>query len=193
MKPALVLVVIAAIAAAMALPRGTASAEAAPFDRTCATHAEGPAGGSGPPYGKGDVRFGRLYFLGLARRHSWRLRRGADGVLKIPVVLREGAPVTVRITPLGRARARLDFDVEQWRREGRRVAAGDGQRAVRFHACPASTPRFTDGQPLGPWTGYPGGFLVDRPGCARLTVNGAGMPTVRRRVALGVAPRRCRA
>ena len=81
----------------------------------------------------------------------------------------------------------------QWGREGRRVADGDGQRAVRFHACPADTRRFTDGNPLGPWTGYPGGFLVDRPGCARLTATAAGMRTVRRRVALGVAVSRCRA
>src|SRR5688500_10163276 len=98
---------MAAIAVAVALARGSASADAPPFDRTCATHAEGPAGNDGPPYGRGDVRFGRLYFIGLARRHNWRLRRGADGTLKIPVVLREGAPVTVRITPLGRTRARL--------------------------------------------------------------------------------------
>jgi hypothetical protein len=64
--------------------------------------------------------------------------------------------------------------------------------AVRFHACPAQTRRFTDGKPLGPWTGYPGGFLVDHPGCARLTVTAPGMRTVRRRIALGVAVARCR-
>lgn len=154
---------------------------------------EGPAGGPGPPYSSQDVRFGRLYFLTLDRNHRWRQRRGADGVLKIPVVVGAGEPVAVRITPLGRARARLDFDMAQWRREGRRVADGDGRRAVRFHACPPTTRRFTDGRPLGPWTGYPGGFLVDRPGCARLTATAAGMRTVRRRVALGVAVSRCRA
>ncbi len=113
-----------------------------------------------------------------------------DGTLKISVVVLSGAPVTVRITPLGRTRARLDFDMAQWRRDGRRVANGDGQRAVRFHACPPGTRRFTDGT-LDPWTGYPVGFLVGRPGCARLTVAAAGMRTVRRRVALGVAVSRC--
>lgn len=193
-RPASALFVAVAAAAALptAVARYPAGAATAPLDRTCATRAEGPAAGAGPPYGSHDVRFGRLFFLGLDRRHSWRQRRGADGTLKIPVVVSEGPPVTVRIMPLGRARARLDFDVAQWRREGRRVAGGDGQRAVRFHACPASTPRFTDGKPLGTWTGYPGGFLVDRPGCARLTVSAEGMRTVRRRVALGVAPARCR-
>lgn len=100
--------------------------------------------------------------------------------------------MTVRITPLGRTQARLDFNPAQWSRRGRRVAAGDGQRVVRFHACSADTRRFTDGKPLGPWTGYPGGFLIDRPGCATLTISARGAPTVRRRVALGVAVARCR-
>ena len=183
----------AAAVAVAALGAGSAALAEAPFHRTCATHAEGPANGPEPPYSSRDVRFGRLIFIGLDRRHAWRLRRGADGTLKIPVVVREGAPVTVRITPLGRTRARLDFDMSQWRRTGRRVADGDGQRAVRFEACPADTRRFSDGRPLGPWTGYPGGFLVDRPGCARLTATAPGMRTVRRRIALGVAVARCRA
>lgn len=163
----------------------------APFDRTCATDA-GRMRAPGPPYTSADARFGRLFFIGLDRRHRWRLRRGMDGTLKIPVVVLSGAPVTVRITPLGRTRARLDFNMAEWRRDGRRVANGDGQRAVRFHTCPPGTRRFTDGT-LNPWTGYPGGFLVDRPGCARLTVAAHGMRTVRRRVALGVAVSRCRA
>ncbi|HEV2787220.1 MAG TPA: hypothetical protein VGV67_12560 [Solirubrobacteraceae bacterium] len=184
---------MAAVAATAGFAPAQAGADAAPFDRTCATRAEGPGARPGPPYSSHDVRFGRLFFLGLGRHHGWRPRRGADGTLKIPVVVHEGAPVTVRITPLGRTRARLDFDVRQWRREGRRVADGYGQRAVRFHACPAGTPRFIDGKPLGVWTAYPGGFLVDRPGCARLTASGKGMRTVVRRVALGVAPSRCRA
>ena len=179
--------------AAVALAAGSTAPADAPFDRTCATHAEGPANGPDPPYSRRDVRLGRLYFIGLDRRHAWRLWRGADGTLKIPVVVREGAPVTVRITPLGRTRARLDFDMSQWRRTGRRVADGAGHRAVRFHACPADTRRFSDGRPLGPWTGYPGGFLVDRPGCARLTATAPRMRTVRRRIALGVAVARCRA
>lgn len=188
---AFVLVVVAVVAAAVALSGMAAAGDDAPFDRTCATDA-GRMTPPGPPYRAGDVRLGRLYFLGLGRRHRWRLRRGADGTLKIPVVVGDGEPVTVRIMPLGRTRARLDFDMAQWAREGRRVADGDGQRAVRFHTCPAGTVRFTDGTP-SPWTGYPGGFLVDRPGCARLTVTAKGMRTVRRRIALGVAVSRCRA
>lgn len=191
MRLAFVLVVTAVVAAAVAFSGTAAAGDGAPFDRTCATNA-GRMTPPGPPYSSQDVRFGRLFFLGLDRHHRWRLRRGMDGTLKIPVVVGDGEPVTVRITPLGRTRARLDFDVAQWRREGRRVADGYGQRAVRFHTCPSGTVRFIDGTP-SPWTGYPGGFLVDRPGCARLTVTAKGMRTVRRRVALGVAVSRCRA
>lgn len=180
-------------AVALAAPTGgSGPGDEAPFDRTCPTRAEGPANGTEPPYGHGDVRLGRLFFIGLDRPQRWRQRRGADGTLKIPVAVREGAPVTVRIRPIGRTRARLDFDMAQWRRTGRRVADGDGQRAVRFHACPADTTRFSDGKPIGAWTGYSGGFLVDRPGCVRIVAFGRGMSTVRRRAALGVPIARCR-
>lgn len=192
MRLAFAVVVVVPVVLAIASAGSPAADGDAPFERTCATRAEGPTRGAGPPYGRADVRLGRLFFVGLDRRHRWQLRRGADGTLKIPVVVGEGEPVTVRITPLGRTRARLDFDTAQWRRQARRAADGDGQRAVRFHACPADTRRFTDGNPLGRWTGYPGGFLVDRPGCARLTAGGPSMRTVRRRIALGVAVSRCR-
>jgi len=188
----MLLALTAASGFAAAAPGGSFVSEEAPFDRTCPTRVEGPAGGPQAPYGRRDVRFGRLIFIGLDRPQRWRQRRGADGTMKIPVVLREGTAVTVTIRPIGRTRARLDFDREEWTRTGRRVAGGDGQRAVRFHACPANTPRFSDGRPIGPWTGYNGGFLVDRPGCVRLTVSAEAMPTMRRRAALGVPVSRCR-
>lgn len=183
----------AAVAAVLALAPATATSRPGHYQRTCDTHAEGPLTTAEPPVRAQDVRLHRLVFIGLDRRHRWQPPHpGSSGTLKIPVRIREGSPVTVRITPLGRTRARLDFNPERWSRRDRRVAAGDGQRVVRFHACPADTRRFTDGRPLGPWTGYPGGFLVDRPGCATLTVSARGTPTVRRRVALGVAVARCR-
>lgn len=186
----------AAVTAVLALALAPAAATSRPghYQRTCDTHAEGPLTTAEPSLGPNDVRFGRLVFIGLDRRHRWQPPHpGSSGTLKIPVRIREGSPVTVRITPLGRTQARLDFNPERWSRRGRRVAAGDGQRVVRFHACPADTKRFSDGRPLGPWTGYPGGFLVDRPGCATLTVTTHGTPTVRRRIALGVAIAGCRA
>ena len=171
-----------ALAAILATAGSAASAPAAPFDRRCITHAEGPPTSRTPPYHASDVRLGRVFFLGLGRRHRWQLRRGADGILKVPVMVGEVTPVTVTIAPIGRTRARLNFDVVEWGRAGRRVADGDGQRAVRFHACPANRPRFSDGKPLGPWTGYNGGFLVDRPGDA------AGAPSDRARRVAGALP-----
>jgi hypothetical protein len=184
-------VVLAATALAGAATTSSGAGQRQPFDRTCLTRAEGPGNSRTPPYSRQDVRFGPLFFIDLGREQQWRQTRGADGTLKIPVVLRTGPPVTVRIAPIGRTSARLDFDMSEWSRQGRHAAAGDGQRIVRFHACPRGTRRFTDHKPLGAWTFYPGGFLVDRPGCVRLTATGKGMRTVRRRVALGVPPSRC--
>jgi hypothetical protein len=94
--------------------------------------------------------------------------------------------VTLRIVPLGRTRARLDYDRSAWR-DPRRA----GQRAIRFESCPPDTPRFDGSGPLGEITGYNGGFRVRQGGCARLVARSPGEPTVRRRVALGVPPRRC--
>ena len=168
-------------AATLALIAATSSG--GPFARTCDTRAEGPRGPAFAPDPDRDVALGRVAFLGL------RDRRGTSGdppVAKVPVVIAAGAPVTVRITPLRRTRARLDFDVDAWRREGRA-----GQRAVRFVPCAPQTPRFTDGEPVGDHTFYPGGFLIRRKGCARLVARAPGEPAVRRRVALGVPPRRC--
>jgi hypothetical protein len=97
----------------------------------------------------------------------------------------------VRLVELGRTRARLDFDRDDDRGQRRTVARGNGQRSVTFEPCPPDTPRFTDGRPIGNQTGYPGGVLVGRPGCARLVARAPGEDVVRRRVALGVPPRRC--
>jgi hypothetical protein len=157
-----------------------------PFTRTCDTRAEGPQPDAGP--GAGSVRLGRLYFLSRGVRELPPGHRGSDPTVKLPVAIATGRPVTVRVPRA--ARARLDFDHEASARR-RRVATGDGQRAVRFEACPPDTRRFSDGRPLGRWTFYPGGFLVARPGCVRVTARGPGMDTARARLALGVPRRRC--
>ena len=166
-----------------------ALAAAAPaYDRTCGTRAEGPP----PDYTPRatDTALGRVRFLARGeRRLPQRPHDGSDPSVKLPVGVRTGRPVTVRVRPAGPAR--LDFDIESASRGPRRVADGDGQVAVRFHACPPDTRRFSDGRPLGPWTMYPGGFLVARPGCVRLTARGAGMRTRTATIALGVPRRRC--
>ena len=174
---------------ALAVARATAMS-APDATRTCDTHAEGPYGQSQPPSAR-DVTLGRVTFIGLGRRIPWGRPLHGDPTAKIPVVIRAGAPVTVRIRPLRRTRARLDFDPSEWRARRRSIARGAGQRSVRFEPCPPDTKRFTDGRPLGEETFYPGGFLVARRGCARLIARAPGEDVVRRRVALGVPPRRC--
>ncbi len=156
------------------------------FVRTCDTRVEGPPGRY-EPRPRHDVITGRVLFLGLRDRIP-----PSHGVVKTPATVTTGEPVTVRIEPLGRTRARLDFDPREWQRERRSIARGDGQRVVVFEPCPPETPRFTDGEPVGDHTGYNGGFLIGRPGCARLIARAPGEATVRRRIALGVRPRRCR-
>ena len=173
-----------AVALAAALPPPDAV-------RTCDTRAEAPGS---PPFvarAASDVTLGRVTFLGLARRAPIGRPARGDPTAKIPVVIRTGAPVTVRIRPLGRTRARLDFDRGEWRDRNRTIARGAGQRTVRFEPCPPDTEHFSDGRPLGDHTFYPGGFIVARAGCARLVARAPGEETVRRRVAIAVPPRRC--
>ena len=180
----------AALTLAMAFAGGEPAAE---YTRTCSTHVEGPSTEPYEPDPRRDVVLGRVVFLGLGRFvPAPRLRKDTDPIAKVPVMVEAGTPVTVRIVPLRRTRARLDFDRREWRRRERRIATGAGQRSVRFDACPPETPRFIDGKPLGEQTGYNGGFLIARRGCARLVARAPGEEVVRRRVALGVRPRRCR-
>jgi hypothetical protein len=159
-----------------------------PFERTCATRAETSRADESPR--AGAVRLGRLAFAAHGVEQMARGVNGSDPTVKLPVALRIGPPVTVRLRRS--ARARLDFDNEESGSRRRRVASGDGQLAVRFEACPRGTRRFSDGRPHGRWTFYPGGFLVARAGCVSVTARGRGMRTARTRLALGVPLRRCR-
>ena len=60
--------------------------------------------------------------------------------------------------------------------------------AVRFEACAADHPAFSYDGPVGPITGFSGGFDLKRPGCVPLEVRVAGRPTVRARVAVRRRP-----
>ena len=183
---ALVLVTVIAAAAAKDLP----SAE---FDRVCKTHAEGAEPQDvALPDRRRDVVAGRVSIT-FARVAARRLPRRKPPynprawILKTPVIIRTGSPVVVRVAARDRPYIALDFDVERWR-EGHRTAQ-DGQSSVRFHACPPDTKRFSDGKPLGAWTGYAGGLIVERRRCVTFEFLEQGKPTVRRRVGFG---RRCR-
>ena len=161
----------------------TAPALAAEFDRVCETHAEGADPDDvALPDSRRDIVAGRVSIVG-GNRLSGRKppANGRAWILKTPVVIRAGAPVVIRVAARDRRYVALDFDPGRF--------GQDGQSSVRFHACPPDTKRFSDGKPLGEWTGYPGGLIVERRRCVTLEFLEAGKPTVRRRVGIG---RRCR-
>ena len=183
---ALVLVAFMATGASGDMP----SAE---FDRVCETHAEGAEPEDvALPDPRRDVVAGRVS-IAFARVAARRLPRHKPAsnprawILKTPVIIRAGSPVVVRVAQRDRAHVALEFDVERWRQRDR--TAEDGQSSVRFHACPPDTKRFSDGKPLGEWSGYPGGLIVERRRCVTFEFVEEGKPTVRRRLGLG---RRCR-
>lgn len=161
----------------------TAPALAAEFDRVCETHAEGADPDDiARPDSRRDVVAGRISIVGGNRLSARKPpANGRTWVLKTPVIIRAGAPVVIRVAARDRPHVALDFDPDRFGERGR--------SSVRFHACPPDTKRFSDGKPLGEWTGYPGGLIVERRRCVTLEFLEAGQPTVRRRVGIG---RRCR-
>lgn len=185
MKLGLALVAAALIACGVAL----AGPPERPVDRTCATRAEAP---NRVPVilPRRDLVMGRAVFFGLRDGVLVpKARAGEDSVVKLGIAVRTGAPLTVRLTLIGAAGVALDYGGPG---SGDPLRVADGQRAVRFFACPPSTRRFSDGRALGAWTGYTGGFLVAHPGCVRLRVTARGDRAVTRRVAIGVPLARCR-
>jgi hypothetical protein len=166
----------------------TAALAAAPVpERSCPTHVEGPK--PGLVRHASDLSTRDVVFHGL---RGWETRRpspvrGGDAVVKAGIGVRAGRPVTVRIARGDRDAVALDYDIEAWRREDPpRVAAGDGQPAIRFRPCVPDTKRFSDGRPIGQWTGWNGGFIVAEPRCVTLEIRRAGAQRwTRRRAGLG--------
>lgn len=170
--------------------RGTLSAE---FDRVCTTRGEGREPDDiALPNPRTDIVAGRVS-IASARVAARRLPRRKPPfnprawILKTPVIIRAGSPVVVRVAERDRPYVALDFDGERTGKRDR--VAEDGQSSVRFHPCPPDTQRFTDGKPLGEWTGYPGGLIVERRRCVTFEFLEDGKPTIRRRLGIG---RRCR-
>jgi hypothetical protein len=131
----------------------------------------------------------RVRFWGLRqwRTHSFEPGGGPDGgdpVVKAAVSVRAPGPATVKVAAEDRQWVALDYDRERWRERGRTVA--DGQTSVRFFPCDPDTPRFSGPGHVGRWTGWAGGLLVARDGCATLLVRAKGERDWRRaRVELG--------
>jgi hypothetical protein len=147
--------------------------------RSCHARVEGGGGVTIRP--QRDIRIGPVVFFGL--RHPERQAvlgtHGRDAGFKIPIAVRAGRPVRLRIPP--EVRGDLAFNY------GARNAAviADGQSLVLVRPCPPRTRRFTNGRPIGRWTAFSGGFIVRTPGCYPIEVARRGKPFTRRLVALG--------
>lgn len=170
-----------------------AETPSAEFERLCTTRAEAAEPDDiALPESHRDIVAGRVS-IAFARVAARRLPRAKPRqnprawILKTPVIIRAGSPVVVRVAKRDRPYAALDFDANAWGDRDR--VAEDGQSSVRFHACPRDTKRWSDGKPLGEWTGYPGGLILERRRCVTLEFLEEGRPTVRRRLGAG---RRCR-
>jgi hypothetical protein len=138
----------------------------------CSTHVET----GGPQPTAKQVRESRRSSVTVAHLTIWgvRLARGERfrrGGWKAGVSVTDYRPVTVRVASRDRGWVGLDY-VQG--RDAERVA--DADPAVRFEPCPPGTRKFTHhDEPLGPETGWAGGFVVARPGCATLFVRRQGV------------------
>ncbi len=155
--------------------------------RGCADHVEGPGPSTTAPFG-GQVVVGPLRFAGLAGEASPRalaINRSGD-VYRVKAGV--GVPAGVRATlTIGRS-ARGWAALAYAPREPGKVQREDA--AVRLQACAADHPAFSYGGPVGPITGFSGGFVLKRPGCVPLEGRVAGQPAAHRRVSFGAG--RCR-
>jgi hypothetical protein len=134
-----------------------------------------------------DLRIGPVVFFGLRRPEHQMISggRGRDPGAKIPIAVRAGKPVVLRIPPEARQDIALNYAVD---RDGsgndvRRVS--DGQYRVRVTPCPPRTRRFSGPGRVGRWTAFSGGFVFRAKGCYPIEVARAGKPFKRRLVAFG--------
>lgn len=127
-----------------------------------------------------SVRVGGATFFGLrdARAHDFT----DEHVFKSGLGVRAGAPLRIRVAVRDRSWLALDYD--------RTDRSGKGAPEVRVIPCDPDTPRFSDDGIVGEETGYAGGFVARRNGCATLLVRREGARERRHvRVAFGA---RCR-
>lgn len=123
-----------------------------------------------------DVEIGPLVLIGGGR---WTAREpnGFSGKgYKIPVTLPEGARATLSVPAAMKGRVGFVYTTAAKKRVLKRGVEG-ADSSVEFTACPA-------GEEQGR-TGWPGGFVIDRPRCVTLIVSVPGEPPARRRVAIG--------
>jgi hypothetical protein len=113
---------------------------------------------------QGSLRAGPIAFVGMARGVSADYVARHNKVIKVLVVMDNGAVVTLRVADADRGGVALRYTP----RRATRVA--DGLPAVTFRACKPGHwgPR--------PHTQFNGSFIVDRARCAHLEVHVHGRP-----------------
>jgi hypothetical protein len=152
----------------------------------CATHVEGRALTAEEQRAaqRLSIRAHGATFMGLRRaeRVDFSGRR-ADQGYKAGLGVTAGAPMRIKVAVRDRSWLALGY--------ARGAEALDaGAPEVRFVPCAPDTPRFSDGGVVGEETGWSGGFVVRREGCATLLLRREGEPRWERlRVGFG---RRCR-
>jgi hypothetical protein len=158
---------------------GAADAKPPPVPtRTCEQRIE--AGGAPlrfPAVRKGRVFAGPLALSGLFPTTPAglgpRLENGRFSV-KVGALVRAGGPVVLSVPAGHRGTLFLHY-----------ARGGTGESVVRIEPCLPSTPAFSYDGPVGPVTGFSGGFEVTKPGCYPLDVRVVGRQAHRVRLSLG--------
>ena len=127
---------------------------------------------------RGDLPLGPFVLIGIdeSDRRPGHRQAGIDRPpdafgrhgYKVPVSLPNGTSAVLSIPRFERARLGLVFTQQAQQRVLRHGVAG-ADRAIRFTACPRGG---ASGR-----TGWPGGFVIDDPHCATVTLNPGQVPT----------------
>lgn len=184
-----VCVVCAAIAACGDETPPTAEIRTAPSSNGAMVELGCAEGGPSPERtGRGDLPFGPFVLIGIdeggvpPRHRQAGILRPPDAFgrhgYKVPVSLANGTSAVLSIPRFERGRLGLVFTQQAQRRVLRDGVAGT-DLAIRFTACPRGG---ASGR-----TGWPGGFVIDEPHCATVTVNPDRSPTTNFGLPLGRA------
>ncbi|MDA0163895.1 hypothetical protein OM076_26730 [Solirubrobacter ginsenosidimutans] len=167
------------------LPVLLASLAAAVPTADCSQHVEGPpiSAETRAAALRQSVRVHGATFFGLRRARTADFEgKRANPVIKSGLSVRAGAPMRIKVAARDRDWLALDYD--------RTDKSGEGAPMVRVVPCAPDTPRFSDDGVVGDETGWAGGFVVRRNGCATLLLRREGEERWRTaRVAFGA---RCR-
>jgi hypothetical protein len=123
-----------------------------PGGRGCESSVFGELGSG---WEQSSLKAGPLFFVGMARGISAEEVARSKRVIKVLVLVENGAVVTLRIADADRGGVALDYSPPF---AARRVA--DGMPAMTFRACKPGDWR--------PHTQFNGSFVLDRPRCAHL-------------------------